>query len=105
MKLPFTKSSQQPAVTPARLSWCERVTASPTSPSHIRVVPAGEDLVLGGGLRVPALCGRDLEGGWDTHAIPDAKHILDTIANEHETNRTCRGCSDAALAWLDRDAR
>lgn len=52
-------------------SFCESVYATPTSPHHIREV-GPEGLKQGGGVPVPALCGRDLHRGWDTHALDPA---------------------------------
>lgn len=47
-----------------RISFCERVTATPTSPYHVRVVDEN-GLKPSGGIQVLALCGADLYGGWD----------------------------------------
>lgn len=45
------------------LAFCEPVTATGPGPWHVRRVPAGEDLRLGGGIDRSALCGRDLHRG------------------------------------------
>ena len=93
MKIPWL-----PGLPPApKLAWCEKVTASATSPQHLRLVPAGEPLVTGGGLQVPTLCGLDLAGGWDTHET-DFEQIRRAVANQHETSRVCTACTDIALA-------
>lgn len=90
---------------PERLSWCEPVWASPTSAHHIRAVPAGQDLVVGGGLNEAALCGKSMDRGWDTHVLTDAATLQRTLDNAHATNRTCPECAKAAFAWFDEQDR
>jgi hypothetical protein len=56
----------------AEFSFCETVTASGSSPWHIRpLTPAGQK--LGGGADSPALCGRVV--GWDL-VVPITEYRL-----------------------------
>lgn len=45
-------------------AFCESLHASSTSPWHIRQIPAGEGLKLGGGITTSSLC-RRVTRGWD----------------------------------------
>ena len=55
------------AWTKPTFAYCETVGATPWSPNHIRKVTTG--LKTGGGADTPALCGRDLHGGWDIRFV------------------------------------
>lgn len=52
---------------PAEHIECERVTATAVSPVHIRTLGADRQTFPSGGLpsRISALCGRDMQRGWD----------------------------------------
>lgn len=84
----------------AALSFCETVSATSVSPWHLRERADGDPLKPGGGLFVQALCGRDLNGGWD---IPKVQVTPETLARFSEVNpdgRTglCRACAAALPA-------
>lgn len=84
----------EPVSTPA-LSYCETVTAGPLAPWHIRSRPDGEPLKPGGGLRQPALCDRDLNGGWD---IPAPEVTPETLTRLSELRNGRPGvCTRCAL--------
>lgn len=78
-------------VTP-QYALCERVTASPTSPQHIRLLPTGE-VFPSGGADGPALCGAKV--AWDTRRVllADVPRI---IANQTPTNHLCTLCVTVA---------
>lgn len=78
----------------ARWSWCETAAAGPRSVVHVRALGAEETLKEGGGLRVGAVCGRDLAGGWDV-AETTRDEVLASAARTTETGRTCPRCADA----------
>lgn len=59
-------------MTAVTLALCETSTAGPLTPNHVRQV-GPEGLKLGGGIPTPALCGRDLRGGWDLRAVDAAE--------------------------------
>lgn len=90
----------QQVSTDVRLAYCERTTASPSSPRHIRVVQPGESLKTTGGLRATTLCGSELQG-WDLYT--DTVHeIAATVAYygahpEHEVGRVCSECAAVAV--------
>lgn len=67
---------------------CERATAGPTSPFHIRRVNDGK-LFPGGGADTLALCGAKV--AWDTRAIA-LDEFADGAKHQHETFRVCSGC-------------
>lgn len=77
-----------------RLSFCERVTATPWSPVHIREIPEGEEPKYGGGIEGSALCGRDLLSGWDTTTPVNAVTVNNT---ESESGPTCFTCAVEAM--------
>lgn len=79
-----------------RLAWCETVTAGPLAPNHLRLLEPGEDLRTGGGLFTPALCGRDLSGGWDL-SIAEMPAVRHRHATQAPTARVCVACAEAAL--------
>ena len=87
----MTKLFKKPVSVP-EYSLCERVTATDTSPRHIRKVNSGI-LFRGGGADTPALCGGQVS--WDTRAL-DLADIPNIIANETKTYRLCRSCVTAA---------
>ena len=66
-----------------RYSFCESVAASGRSPWHIRAL-TDRGPKYGGGADTPALCGRDLHGGWDLEVDITPEHL------EH----CCRACAD-----------
>lgn len=75
-----------------KLAYCERNTAGPVSPVHIRIV-GEEGLRLGGGVPNHALCCADVRGGWD---LPTAV-TLDTFSQwsqipQDQPGRLCREC-------------
>ncbi|KQO98381.1 hypothetical protein [Leifsonia sp. Leaf264] len=74
-------------------AFCERVTATPTSPNHIRQLTE-VGMKQGGGADTLALCGAEV--AWDT-LIVDFDRLPHMLANQHETARYCPTCSEAAL--------
>lgn len=70
---------------------CERNTATPTSPVHIRYVPAGEQRRLGGGVAATTLCGAVLRG-WDLPGDVTDRHVS-VAACTSETGPTCIRCA------------
>lgn len=82
-------------------SYCERPTAGPTSPVHIRVV-GPEGRLLGGGITGKALCGLSLNHGWDLPGpvVEEEKFCLDE-AEALTPGRTHVACSRAFRAGLD----
>lgn len=73
-------------------SWCERNTATPTSPIHLHWLgPEGRK--LGGGIRGVALCGNDsIANGWD---LPSS--VADTFESwsqvpQSQPGRVCLPC-------------
>ena len=73
---------------------CELVTASPTSPHHIRVL-TDAGMKKSGGADTPALCGADV--AWDTTSL-DLADLPRIIEHNHATYRICQPCADVALA-------
>jgi hypothetical protein len=67
---------------------CERVTAGPTSPTHIRQLTE-KGRFPGGGADTPALCGAKV--AWDLSVI-DVTAMPSRVANQHETFRYCGTC-------------
>ena len=85
------------AVPVTGLSFCERVSASATSPVHIRKV-TDEGMFTGGGSNLESLCGEKM--AWDTSAVASLRDLEARIENAHESNRTCKSCAAEALAIL-----
>ncbi len=56
------------------LSFCESVQAPPNGRWHIRELSA-KGPKYGGGADTPALCGRDLRGGWDLEVPYSEQHF------------------------------
>lgn len=81
------------------LSFCERMTASPTSPQHLRKVAPGEELKPSGGLDVITLCGTPLQG-WDLNLTTreDLARIVKFYQEnlDHKVGRVCDGCAEEA---------
>lgn len=69
-----------------RFAHCERVTATPTSPIHIREV-GPEGLKFSGGIVGEALCGRDVARGWD---LPG--EVAEPFQTVRETGPDCAEC-------------
>lgn len=61
------------------LAFCETITASGSTPWHIRRLTS-RGLLLGGGADTPSLCGRKVT--WD----------LDVQITEHHLKHCCREC-------------
>ena len=80
----------------SELSYCERVTATPTSPVHIRMVGL-EGRKLGGGIPGAALCGAEVRNGWDLPT--DVPSTLAGYAEipQDRPGRMCLRCARAAL--------
>jgi hypothetical protein len=90
-----------PAVT---LAYCETSSATVFSPHHVRVV-GPEGLKTGGGAPGAALCGRDLRNGWDLRETTATELASDRVGpDRNHPGHTCRGCRDAALALVEREA-
>lgn len=74
-------------------AYCERVTATPTSPIHLRQVGT-EGLKLGGGIPedVAALCGATIARGWDLPTdVPSTVERAATIPQD-QPGRHCLRC-------------
>lgn len=71
-------------------SYCETVTAGPSTPWHIRLRGQGAPLLPGGGISGPAACGRDLAGGWD---IPGRGVSTTDLASLDAA--VCQRCADS----------
>lgn len=71
-----------------KLAFCERVTATATSPWHIRRV-GPEGLKLGGNAPDTTLCGASLGKGWDLKT-PVTDEMVQRLGNA-----ACWGCRDA----------
>lgn len=78
-------------------AFCERVTASATSPKHIRKL-SERGLITGGGADTPSLCGAVV--AWDTTAITSLFDLERIQANASDTNRVCQQCLTAARLVL-----
>lgn len=71
---------------------CERATAGPMTPVHLRRSD-GEKLKYGGGLDVRSLCGMSLILGWDIRRV-DAAEVRRTVAvvKADQPGRLCAQC-------------
>jgi hypothetical protein len=89
----LTGAAHKPA---SKYSFCERVTATPTSPEHIRVV-GEEGLKLGGGAPDTVLCGASLSKGWDLNNAVDAETVrrLSTPRDADGHVFLCLRCAEA----------
>lgn len=83
-----------------RYSECERVTASPTSPTHIRVL-TDAGLITGGGADSDALCSAEV--AWDIREIT-LPEVIENLPGQHATFRYCTLCVEAVRSILG-DAR
>jgi hypothetical protein len=70
-------------------AFCESIHAGSLSPWHIRAIPEGEGLKLGGGITTRGLCGRP-ERGWD----------LTVRITEHDLTHCCRACAALYIAMI-----
>ena len=87
MTWPFTRHAKAPEVA---YSFCERVTAGPGSPLHIRQLTAA-GLKTGGGADSVAFCGANV--AWDTSTLNPAD--LDGMRErEHPAFRICVKCAE-----------
>lgn len=79
------------------LAFCEPSTATGPGPWHIRVLPAGEERRVGGGVDQPTLCGRDLHRGWDLE-LPVTLDALARLSGRDDGGRpgVCPSCADQA---------
>lgn len=75
------------------LAFCERVTATPLSPWHIRRVGA-EGRRYGVGALDTTLCGGSLSKGWDLHRAVDHKSVLLLLPDRS----VCPASADAFFA-------
>lgn len=89
---------QVPEPAGPEFSFCERVTATPTSPLHIRELTA-RGLFTSGGADTAALC--EAVVAWDTHKI-SLSELPEMAAAQHATFRICQSCTDAAIARVPR---
>ena len=92
-----------PKPTVPEFAFCERSTATPTSPIHIRRV-GEEGLKLGGGIPALPLCGSDLWHGWDLSGpvTPDAVRVQSTPRPGDGRVFLCSGCTAAYNTLPDR---
>jgi hypothetical protein len=98
--------SNEPLPGAEQYSFCESVTASSTSPWHIRKLDAA-GLKPSGGITTPSLCGRIRPfglnqdppgfGGWDLRVPITRGHDL-------VNDRVCLACWEALLIALDGSA-
>lgn len=65
-------------------AFCESVAAGGGSPWHVRQIPNGEGLKLGGGITTSSLCKR-AHRGWD----------LNVRITEHHLDHACPACAKA----------
>lgn len=75
-------------------AFCESEAASSYSRWHIRQVPDGEPLKLGGGITTASLCGYlQARRGWDLAVSIDGHHLSHscTLCAEEYTKRTQTG--------------
>jgi hypothetical protein len=88
MKLPSFRRAPSPA---EALAYCERSSATPTSPVHIRVV-GDEGRKVSGGAPDTTLCGAPLRLGWDLNG--DVAATLDRYAGipQDQPGRMCLAC-------------
>jgi hypothetical protein len=77
--------------------YCEKASATATSPVHIRRV-TDEGMFTGGGSGLVSLCGEKM--AWDTSGIASFRDLEARIANAHDTNRTCTKCVTEASSVL-----
>jgi hypothetical protein len=78
-------------------AFCEPVSATATSPWHIRRV-GPEGLKLGGGIPTPPLCGREsVIRGWDLTSAVTAESVRLGSTPREGDGRVflCRACTDA----------
>lgn len=77
------------------LAFCERVTAGPFTPWHIRRVGV-EGLKLGGGAPDTVLCGAELRHGWDRELAVDTASV-ERLLRPDDKGRTavCVACAVA----------
>ena len=90
-----TQVEAEPVV--PEFAFCEPVTATPTSPWHIRRV-GPEGLKLGGGIPTAPLCGREsVIRGWDLTSGVTAESVrLGSTPREGDGRVfVCRACTDA----------
>lgn len=82
------------------LSYCETVTAGPSTPRHIRIVgPTG--LHTGGGADTDTLCGRPAAHlGWDIKLAQDATQIQKEMDTTWAPGSVCKTCGVAAIQLL-----
>lgn len=76
---------------------CERVTASPTSPFHIRRLVDGK-LFPGGGADTAALCGAKV--AWDTGSV-SLDEVVKRAENQHDTFSYCTACLGIVQSMID----
>jgi hypothetical protein len=79
-------------------SFCERSTATATSPWHIRRV-GEEGIKLGGGAPDTALCSAELRKGWDVQREVTAQAVI-LLSKVDESGRRglCENCAGCYLA-------
>jgi hypothetical protein len=92
------RRDESPAALSTGLAFCERVTATATSPKHIRKL-SERGLITGGGADTPALCGAVV--AWDTTAVTSLFDLERIQANAHDTYRICQQCLPAARLLLE----
>lgn len=92
MRLAFFKLKPARSAPAPVYALCEKVTAGPTTPKHIRLL-TGAGMFPGGGADGPSLCGAKV--AWDTVPV-ELADIPRIVANEHECYRFCKACVTAA---------
>ena len=81
----------------AGMAYCERATATATSPKHLRNL-SERGLITGGGADTPALCGEMV--AWDVFEVASLFDLERTQANSHDSFRLCQQCLHGARELL-----
>jgi hypothetical protein len=80
------------------MAFCERSTASATSPHHIRKLTLS-GMFPGGGADTLALC--DAKVAWDTSEVESLFSLEKAQSNSHPSNQICQQCLHAARQLLE----
>lgn len=91
-----------PKKTPATtgMAYCERVTASGTSPQHIRKLTVS-GLFPNGNADTLALCGAKV--AWDTSEVESLFSLERAQSNSHPSSQICQQCLHAARQILENE--
>jgi hypothetical protein len=78
-------------------AFCERISATASSPQHIRRVGT-EGLMLGGGAPETTLCGTLLRGGWDLPS-PVTWTLVESLSTPRPSDGRVFLCGDCAESY------